>query len=386
MSRTTITVLSSDRSRLDQITTLLKREHDTDVSAVHGGVSELNAIQQPPDVIIVNGKAIEEGGLGIVERLSQSHPSTAFIVVTDNQSAEFLRSAMRAGVREVLPCPVPDDQLSDALERVRKRVLQPGAQGKVFAFIPSKGGSGSTFLATNLGYVLAESGGRKVLLIDLNLQFGSAALFLSAQTPSTDIAQVAQEIHRMDASFLAASLMNVLPNYGVLAAPDDPAHSVDVKPEHVEKIVEIARKHYDFIILDLGRSLDAVSLRALDLADAIFPVLQMELPYIRDTKRLLGVMRSLGYPNSKIKMLLNRHEKGSEIGLGDLEKALGMHVFKTIPNSYQASSASVNQGIPVASLARNNPVSRSLFELAAAIAPPERREEAGWFSRILRRK
>jgi pilus assembly protein CpaE len=385
MSRTAITVLSSDQSRLVQIATLLKREHDIDVSTIHGGATELSAIQQPPDVIIVNGKAVEEGGLDIVERLGQRHPDTVFIVVTENQSADFFRSAMRAGVREVLPCPVPDDQLRDALARARKRVVGQSAPGKVFAFIPAKGGSGSTFLAANLGFVLAENTARKVLLMDLNLQFGDAALFLSNQVPTTDLARVAQEIHRIDASFLGASLINVLPNYGVLAAPDDPAHSVDVKPQHVEKIVEVARKHYDFIILDLGRSLDAVSLRALDLADSIFPVLQMELPYIRDAKRLLGVLRSLGYPNSKINLLLNRYEKGTEIGLADLEKALGMRVLKTIPNSYQASSASINQGIPVARLSRKNPVSRALSELGATMAPSQHAEESGWFPKIFGR-
>jgi pilus assembly protein CpaE len=306
--------------------------------------------------------------------------------VSENQSPEFLRRAMRAGVREVLPCPAPAEQLRATVDRMKRRRTRPEAKGRVLAFIPVKGGAGSTFLATNLGYILAGHGGKKVLFLDLNLQFGDAALFLSEQQPASDLAEVARQIHRIDASFLASSLLNVLPNFGVLAAPDDPAHSVDIKPQHVETIIAIARQHYEYIVVDLGRSLDGVSLKALDMADAVFPVLQLGLPYIRDGKRLLGVMKALGYPSSKINLIVNRYEKSSEIGIADVEKALGLNVFKTIPNSYQASTASVNQGVPIAKLARNNPVSRSLSELASVIAPASADGQSGnWLSRMLGR-
>jgi pilus assembly protein CpaE len=386
MTRTSITILSSDRAHLHQIAGALKDDPDAQVSALEGSTSELRSLQKLGDVVIINGKAVEAGGLDVVELLGHAHPETAFIVVTENQSAEFLRGAMRAGVREVLPCPVPEDQLRSAIERLKKRIASTTAHGKVFAFIPAKGGSGSTFLATNLGYVLAGRADRKILLLDLNLQFGDAALFVTEQQPSMDVSELARQIHRLDASLLSASLLNVLPNYGLLPAPDDPAQSVDVKPQHVETLLAIARKHYDYTILDLGRSLDGVTLKALDMADVIFPVLQVGLPYIRDGKRLLGVLRSLGYTSSKIKLIVNRFQKGTDIGLADLEKALGIPVYKTIPNSYQTSTASANQGVPISKLDRNNAVSRGIAELANDIAPAPEAEDDGWLGRLLRRK
>jgi len=383
MTTTSIMILSSDPANLDHISRALKDDPEIKVSAVKGGTRELNAMQRPPDLIIVNGKAVEEGGLETLERLGHAHPTTAFIVVVDNQSADFLRRAMRAGVREVLPCPVPAEQLRTAVNRLKKRRSASATRGKVFAFIPAKGGSGSTFLATNLGYVLAGRAEEKVLLLDLNLQFGDAAMCLTEQQPSTNLAELAREIHRIDASFLAASLLNVLPNYGLLAAPDDPAQSVDVKPQHIETVIDIARQHYGFVIVDLGRSLDGVSLKALDMADAIFPVLQLGLPYIRDGKRLLGVLQSLGYSSSRINVIVNRYEKGADIGLADLERVIGLKAFKTIPNSYRASAASVNQGVPIAKLSKNDSVTRSLSEMATLIAPSNSPEEAGWLSRVL---
>lgn len=385
MTTTRVTVVSSDREHLHEITGILKRAPvPCDIQGMEAPNRLPDDIGHAPDVLIINGALAENGHLDALERLGHRHPETALIVVSGDNSPDFLLKAMRAGVREVLPAPLNESDVHAAIERVKKRAA-PAADGRIFAFISCKGGAGSTFLATNFGYVLAGAENRKVAFIDLNLQFGDAALFVSEQRPAADVAQLCREIHRLDASLLAASMVSVLPNYGVLAAPEDPGHAIDVSAKHVETILKLARKHYDYVVIDLGRSLDAVSLQALDIADLIFPVLQLSLPFVRDGRRLLGVLRSLGYAKSKINLLVNRYEKDGEIKLADLEGSMGMPVYKTIPNSYQAVVASVNQGIPIVRLARNDPVSRGLCELAHAVAPQPAREEAGWLSRMLGR-
>jgi len=159
-----------------------------------------------------------------------------------------------------------------------------------------------------------------------------------------------------------------------------------VRPEHIDAILRLARQQYDFIILDVGRSLEAVSIKALDMADMIFPVLQLTLPFIRDGKRLLNLFRNLDYPRDKIKLILNRHEKKStDIRLEDLEQTMGMKVFRAIPNSYDAAAASVNQGVPIIKLNRGNPVSKSLLDLAAELARDEIKRSEGWVARVLGR-
>ncbi len=247
------------------------------------------------------------------------------------------------------------------------------------------GGSGATFLATNLAYALGQAN-KRTIVIDLNLQFGDASLFCSGDKPAMNLGDIARQIHRLDASLLASSLLNVGPNCGVLAAPDDPTHSIDVHPEHIDTILRLARQQYDFIILDVGRSLEAVSVRALDMADIIFPVLQLTLPFIRDGKRLLNLFRNLDYPRDKIKLILNRHEKKStDIRLEDLEQTMGMKIFRAIPNSYDAVAASVNQGVPIIKLSRSNPVSKSLLDLAAEVTRAESKRDEGWVSRVFGR-
>ncbi|WP_234483693.1 AAA family ATPase [Noviherbaspirillum pedocola] len=338
-----------------------------------------------PDLLVLNEPSIEDGELDRVERLSHLYPRLACIIVSRNNTPEFLIQAMRAGVREVLPAPVNGDALLAAIQRIEaKRSGQAQSEGKIMAFISCKGGSGATFLAANLGYALSTLK-KRVALVDLNLQFGDASLFVSEQKPMATIADVAQQMHRLDASFLDASMIEVAPGYNVLAAPEDPAQANDVRPEHVDKLLKLLRRNYDYILLDVGRNLDAVSIGALDQADIIFPVLQTTLPYIRDGKRLLAVFQSLDYRRDKIQLIVNRHEKSGDIRLEDVQRALGMKMPRTIPNHYEAAAASVNQGVPILKLVKVSPVSRALLDFAQSLLGTSTQTTSGWLRRVLHR-
>lgn len=384
MSKPRITIASSDMLHLQQITKILANDPTIgEISTVQCGTQDLESIKDAPDVLIVNGGLPENGGLDSLARLRLSHPDTAFIVVSDNQSPEFLLRAMRAGVREVLPTPAAADQLRAAIGRIApRRKAEPEVDGRILALTSCKGGSGATFLATNLAWILATDHDKRVALIDLNLQFGDAAMYITDQKPASNLAQVCQQIHRLDAAFLKSAMIDVAPNFGLLAAPDDPAHATDVRAEHVEAILKVARANYDYVIVDVGRSLDSVSLQPFDMADKIFPVVQLTLPFIREAKRLIQVFVSLGYPMSKVGLLVNRFHKNSEISLSDLERTVNAKLFKAIPNCYEEVAASVNQGEPIARLAKGSPVTKALREIAEALTNEQAKAGKGWLSRL----
>ena len=385
-----VAIVSHNTRNLDELRRFVEAEKGRSVEVVHGGVETLGPVadQHRPDVLILESTGDDEHEFTFLSRLNLRHPGITLILLSAKQEPELLLGAMRAGVREVLPSPVTREALQAAIARVEEKlsVQCVGHQtGKVLAFIPCKGGSGSTFIATNLAYILAAQENKNVILLDLSLQFGDAALFISDHSPASNLAEVARQINRMDAAFLASSLLPVLPNLGVLAAPEDPVQAMEVKPDHIDSIIAMARNHYDIVILDVGRALDPVSIKALDNADVIFPVLQVTLPFIRDAKRLLDVFRSLGYARDKIKLVLNRYEKGGEIRLEDLERTLGTSVFKTLPNSFKAVATSVNQGVPISKLSPNNPVSRSLLEMAKQLTRGED-AESSWWAGLLQKK
>ncbi|MEJ7804678.1 MAG: AAA family ATPase [Telluria sp.] len=381
-----ITVLSADDKQGAELARLLReRSSADDVSLAPSSLDKLlaNADAGSIDVLVLARETLDDADADKLERISYAMPGTAVILVSARHTPEQLMLAMRCGVREVVPAPPLAATLYPALRRIAdKRENHSNAGGKILAFVSCKGGSGATFLATNLGYALAELEGKKVALFDLNLQFGDATLFVSEHKPAATLGDIAKQFHRLDPSFLAASMVEVTPRFSVLAAPEDPSFSEDVKPEHIDVLLKLARRHYDFILLDVGRSLDAVSVRALDQADMIYPILQTTLPYIRDGKRLLGVFASLDYRHEKIALIVNRHEKSGQIKLTDLEGAFGMRIHLTMPNQYEAAAASVNQGVPIQKLAPASPLSKALAEMAHALAGPGAPDQrSSWLKR-----
>jgi pilus assembly protein CpaE len=383
-----IAVISENKAHLDDIQQILSGEGALarNVLLFNAGMEHLGPVadQERPDLLIVDALCRGPEGLDVVEKLALRHPNMPFIMLCET---ELLLQAMRIGVRDVLPSPVPAVALQAAVGRIERKAaagIAPPRKAKIVAFIPCKGGSGATFLAANLAYMLAAGLEKKVALLDLNLQFGDASLFVSDQVPANTMADVAGNISRLDASFLASSMVEVLPNFSVLAAPEGPERAAEVKPEHIEVLLNLARAHYDYVILDIGRSLDAVSVKALDHTDLIFLVLQETLPFIRDAKRLLHALHGLGYTREKVHLIINRYEKGGDIRLEDVERTLEMKVLNTIPNSFEAVSKSVNQGVPIMKIAKHDPVTKALREMALELeAGGGEARNGGWLAHLL---
>lgn len=383
-----IAVISPSPQSLQEIGAALERGNPSRFIARHeGGISKLRSIaeKEHPDVIIVEGLCHDAGELAPIESVTTSYPQMIIIMLCSQQTSDFLINAMRVGVREVLPSPAGKEALEAAVSRAESKLGLRSAQrsGRILAFVSCKGGSGSTFLATNLGHQLGAEG-KKVLLIDLNLQFGEAVLTVHDRKAISNVAEVARNLARLDASFLTASTVAVTPNFSILAAPEDPAESLQVKPEHLDAILNLAVNQYDFIILDVGKNLDDLTIKALDRAHNIFLVVQTMLPYIRNANRMMTVFRSLGYPQDKVELLVNRFWKNGEIGLEDLRASLGISRMRTVPNGYKEVAKAINEGVPLATVAKSSPVLKAIAELAQSLLPKPDHAQSGLLSRLLR--
>ena len=382
-----IAVISPNRGHLDEVGRVLEAKGHT-TSLFEGGKSRMREIaeREQPDLMLVDGMCCDTGELAQVEYVTAHHPSVAVILLCSTNTPEFLINSMRAGVREVLPSPVTAPALEAAVVRVAAKLGRPPTRkaGKIVAFMPCKGGAGATFLATNLGWELAET--KSVLLIDLNLQFGDALSFVHDGKATSTLADVAKNIGRLDASLLAASTVKVAPNYSILAAPEDLAHAMEVKPEHIDAILSLAATQYDFVLLDVPRSLDTIAIKALDRAWRIFPVLQSGLPDLRNAGKLLEAFKSLGYPQEKSELIINRFDRGSEIGIDQVQRSLGSVRLNTVPNSYKEVNASINHGDPLIRTARGSAVARHLVDFAETLSPrPDEARSGGLLGRLFRR-
>jgi pilus assembly protein CpaE len=356
------------------------------ILTINGNIQQVLAVAEleHPDLLLLEESVDEADELQLLEHVTTHFSGLGVIMLCSNQSPERLMQAMRVGVREVLPSLPTREILLDAVDHFQQRIKQaksPVNQGKVLAFIPCKGGSGTTFLATNLAYTLAAEQNKRVALIDFNLQLGDASLFLNDSTPTSTIADVARQIHRLDSDFLASSMIQVLPNLGILASPNEPEKATEILPEHVAPLIQVAIQNYDFVILDMGRRMDAISIQALDKADMIFPVMQQTLPFIRNAKRLIDTFHSLGYGEEKLHLIINRYDKKSEITLKDINNTLMTPVFKSIPNNHAVVEESINHGVPAIKLARRSPISKILLEIGVELGGNNLQKR--WFKKLL---
>jgi pilus assembly protein CpaE len=352
---------------------------------VEGGVEQARLIAEKdrPDVLVIEGARHDESELLVIEPLVLRDPGMSVIVLSNNQSAEYLRLGMRIGLREILPLPLSMETLLRTVSRYHERASAAGrpAGSRIYCFIGSKGGSGTTFLATNLGYALASQG-KKTALFDLNLHSGDAAVYVSDRTPKFTLADVTRAVDRLDGTLLASSMLHVMPNFHVLPAPEDADHALHVRGEDLDAVLAIAAANYDAIVVDGGRAVNALTVRAMDRADTVYVILQQSVPFMRDAQRLLRILSGLGYGKDKVKLIVNRFDKKGVVGADEIAASLKHEVHRLIPNSFSAVAESIDQGVPIIKLTARDPVARTLNDMAGVLAGT-RKNSSGWLKGLL---
>jgi len=337
-------------------------------------------------VVLLDYPVADEAALELVEAATLKAPGTHVVLVSPDNSLEMVKRAMRAGVRDIAPAPMSAATVQRAVDYVRAshsvgtRFRHAG--GSVLAFLPIKGGVGNTFLATNLAYALAEQS-KRVLLVDLNLYFGDAAMYVTDRKPTASVVDMMSQTQRMDAALLDACVLKVSENLHLLAAPALPYQINEVTPDAVESFLTLARWEYDFVVLDVSRTLEPVTVKALDITDRVYLTAQMSLPAVEDAQRVATVLQGLGYGEDKLRLIVNRYEKRGAIRIEELEKATKVKVKRTFPSSDDAVLNSINQGVPLLKMASFNAVSRALLEWAQELCPVSIKQEKSWFQNLL---
>ncbi|QHE76511.1 AAA family ATPase [Hydrogenophaga sp. PBL-H3] len=383
-----VSVICETTESRDRLVEQLKPMPDVQIHAHVGGVRQLQLVMQQdkPDAVVLEQGAPDESAFATIEVATTRASGVMLLLVSTDTSLATIKRAMRAGVRDVLPGPLNTDAVSITVDFLRESRANQSTfathEGALFAFVPAKGGCGNTFIASNLAYQLAESG-KRVLVIDLNLYFGDTAACLSDQRVETSVVDVARQAHRLDAALLNASVLKAGPTLHVLTAPELPYQVEEVTPDRLAAIVGLARTEYDFVLLDLSRTFDPTTVKALDLAERVFMVTQQTLPAVQDAKRVVKVFEGLGYSTEKVQVVVNRFIKGNPISVDDVEQATRLKVARVVPASGLGVLASVNQGVALVKLAPKDPVAKVLRDWAQELSPVTVKAGAkSWFANL----
>jgi pilus assembly protein CpaE len=357
----------------------------THTGTVRELMSELG--RSRPQLAVADFTNSSTADLALLESTIRQTPQTAVILLTSDRSTEFLLTAMRIGVREVVPTPLMNGELKGAmLRQVERMQLAKVASksGKVIGFISAKGGSGATLLSSSVA-VSTSRLGHKVGYFDANSHFGDACMYLTSHTPTSFFPDLVRSLDRMDIEFLKASMMPINSTLWASAAADTPERAAEVKANGLDQVIQIARQAFDLVILDIGRSVDPATIKAMDICDELYVVMQYTVPSIHDARRLMAITSSLGYARDKVRVVANRIQKGTDIGADDVQRALNVLVRHQFPNSWAASVYTANHGTPLMEHAPKDPLTRAVAEFSAGLlpAPKESKVDApNWLGSI----
>jgi pilus assembly protein CpaE len=314
---------------------------------------------RPNVVVITMSAANSEQALKLIERLSVESPQTAIISAARNASPDLILRSMRAGAREFLRLPVINEEFKTVLDRTAEfcagQKIAPKKKGRMIAVFSSKGGCGTSFIATNIAAALNAP----TVLVDLNLQAGDLPLFLGVD-PKYSIADMVENRARMDDTLLASYITPHSSKLSLLAAPREADSADDIEPEHVFEALERLRESYDYVVLDPQHTFDAITLAALDQSDDIVLVLTLDIPAIRSAQRALEIFDRLGYPRKKVRIIVNRWSKQIDLDLQQVERFLKEKVTGFVASDYQTAVTSINLGQP---LVQSEPTSKITVEI-----------------------
>lgn len=359
-----ITVVSEDPALSEELRAAAESMGDRQPRLRHvADAAELMQVarSRPPQLVLVPF-GDDHGQVGRIAReLQAADPPVPVVGVFrpnsfgDNVSeSALLIESLRAGVRDFLRRPVSTTEFRTLLESLSEpvRSVSPGSFGtfgKVVSFISNKGGVGKSTMAVNTAVGLAMRHPGRVLLIDASLQMGVAAALLNLRPPAT-LAEIAAERDRLDETLLRQLAIVHDSGLHMLAAPNDAIAAMDVDDTLLARIITLARRSYDFVVIDTFPMFDRVVVAALDLSDRAFVVVENVVPTLLGAVSLLDVLNRIGFPEERQSIIVNRQQRiAGGLSLPDVAQRFGRPIDFVLPFEKRVMAAA-NSGEPIAQL------------------------------------
>ncbi len=254
----------------------------------------------------------------------REYTQAPIVLLASGESSALLEEALDADVADVLLLPQLTENVVFAIRKVghtgrRGTVGRPRGNGRVVTVFSPKGGTGKTVTATNLATSFAKYAGKRTLLLDLDLQFGDAAIMLGIE-PEKTIQDLVTAPGELDPEKLAGYITRHSCGLDVLPAPIRPEDAELVTEAKLARLMEVAKESYDLIVVDTSPFFHGPMLATLDQTDDLLLVCGLDVPTIKNVKLSLQTLQLLSFPPERIRVVLNRansnvgHEEGRSRG------------------------------------------------------------------------
>jgi pilus assembly protein CpaE len=327
-----------------------------------------------PDLILLDADLPRVDGYQVLARIRSEEGSSAHvpvIMLTAQADIGHKVRALRSGADDHQVKPFHAAELLARIRSLlarfapRERLTGRPPLGRVHVYYGAKGGVGTTTIAINAGIALQREIGRKVALVDGNLQFGDHRVFLDLGVDRRSIVD-AVSATSIDQELLRSVIVRHDSGVDVLLAPPSPEAAEHVRPEehHMSRVLELLRSMYDYIVVDIDKRLDETNLDVISAADVFFVVMTADLSCLKNVRLVVETMSKLGMERSKVQLVLNRSNAFTGINVKHAEAALKRRIDFQIVNEYRGAMSSLNSGLPFMLTRPDSVLGRSVLDFA----------------------
>lgn len=366
-----VIIIDKEENSRNIIKSYLSEIENVEISAEFFNVElGLEQISNIAGIAFVDISENLENSLNAIKEITAKNKNLFIIALSNKTSTDTIIKVMRAGAKEFITKPIMKTEFVEIVHNLKEEMsnTEPLESCKIISTFSNKGGIGKTSIAVNLAMELAQATKEKVALIDLNLQLGDVATFLD-MTPAFAMDYISNNIQNLD----EVELLNTLSKYKntslyVLADPLNIDKSQEITAEQIKNILNVLKKTFSYIVIDIGTNIDSKTITALDMSDLILLIAIVNLPAIRSTQRCMELFEKLGYKNEKIKLVLNRYMENEEIKTSDIEEVVKQKVYWKIPNNYLTMMSAINKGAPVNSINNDSNIAINYKDFASKIS------------------
>jgi pilus assembly protein CpaE len=358
------------------------------VGFVEGFEESWNALQATStDLLVVACPGYSDRALFFIEGAVKQHPDRPIVVVCETSPNGFVRRVFEAGADDIITLPESPERVLFALQKAVARkqgaaVATGLALSPMICVLGPKGGTGKTLTSSNLAVSLAKKG-RKVALVDLDLQFGDIGLALGLK-PERTIYDLAKSAGSLDADKVDDYLVEHPSGVRVLMGPTRPDQAAAITVEFLREVYANLRSTHDFVVVDTAPGFTPEVIASVDSSSHICMVAMLDSLSLKNTKLGLETLELMGYDPERIRLVLNRSDTRVGIARDEVE-AIVARVPDILVPSDRDIPRSYNEGVPIVSSKSKSEAARAFLALAALYVGPGGSAN-GTHRRSLRRK
>jgi len=326
-----------------------------------------------PDVVFLDLSTGMGSEFAFAQELSKLRPSVTIIACSmkNETNPEFLLQAMRSGIRDFLQKPYNRIEVGSLMHRLGSECgaqpVKSAGTGRLMAVLGTKGGVGTSTVAVNLAVQMARIPGKKVSLLDFSRPMGDVAALLDLK-PKFQVRDAIENVRRLDITMFGGLLTAHKSGLQVLCGATRLEDWQNGSLPVVERIVELALRSFDFVVLDMGSFYSAEWERMLQAAEVLL-VSEADLTGLAKLDKHLRALANLRVPSSQVRLVINRWHRSDEEALAQIENNMKMAVFARLPNNFKQVTEATVRGVPVAK--NGDPLTEGFAKMAGQLAGME---------------